>query len=228
MDRSDPDAHRHGGAPSGRSRRWLAAGLAVGAGVLAGVLVSGAVQSRADDPPAPMALLPVMSTDLGWDWRSWWPGSPPDGDAVPADAAARVREAVTARDPGATVGWVRPDAAGGYVAHGHTADGAHVTWFLDGGFAVTGTEDRPEHDRGRRDGDWRNGDWRNGDLPADTAARVRDAVTARFPGAAVWRVESDGAGGYRAKADTRTGGEDDVLVHLDASFAVTGTEPLPR
>ena len=57
---------------------------------------------------------------------------------------------------------------------------------------------------------------------------MRDAVTDRFPGATVWRVQSDDTGGYRAYADTGTGGEDDVLVHLDASFAITGTEDLPR
>jgi hypothetical protein len=223
MDRSDPDTRRRDGASSTRARRWLAAGVAVGAGVLAGAVVSGAVQARANDTPATGTLLPATSTDTGWGWRSWWPGSGGDGDAVPADAAARVRDAVTARDPGATVGWVRPDGAGGYVAYGHTADGAHVRWSLDSGFAVTGSEDLPEHDPDRRDGDWRNGD-----LPAETAARVRDAVTARFPGAAVWRVQSDGSGGYLAKADTGTGGEDDVLVRLDAAFAVTGSEPLPR
>ncbi|MFW3171692.1 hypothetical protein [Geodermatophilus sp. CPCC 206100] len=221
MDRSDPDARRRDG-PSGRSRRWLAAGVAVGAGVLAGAVVSGGL-TRAGDPPATAALLPAASTDTSWGWRSWWHGSPGDGDAVPADAAARVRDAVAARDPGATVGWVRPDAAGGYVAYGHTADGTHVAWSLDGGFAVTGTEVLPEHDR-----DGRAGNWRDGDLPADAAARVRDAVTARFPGAVVWRVQSDGSGGYLAKADTGTGGEDDVLVRLDASFVVTGSEPLPR
>lgn len=224
MDRTERDARRRYGAPSGRSRRWLAAGVGVGAGVLAGMVASGAL-ARAGDPPAtaPGTVLAATPTDEGWGWRSWWRGSPGDGDAVPADAAAQVREAVTAQDPGATVGWVRPDAAGGYVAYGHTADGAHVRWNLDSGFAVTGTEDLPD-----RDDDPGDGDWRNGDLPADTAERVRDAVTDRFPGATVWRVQSDDTGGYRAYADTGTGGEDDVLVHLDASFAITGTEDLPR
>lgn len=216
MNRSDPHGRRLGEPPSQRTRRWLAAGVALGAGAVVGVMTSGALQARTSDSPATGTIL-ASSTDEGWDWPYWWDGVHRDDDAVSADAAARVRDSVTAADPGATVGWVRPGADGGYVAYGHTGAGAHVTWRLDSGFAVTGTEDLPEHD-----------DWRDGDLPADTAARVRDAVAERFPGATVWRVESDGAGGYRAKADTRTGGEDDVLVHLDASFAVTGTEELPR
>jgi hypothetical protein len=58
---------------------------------------------------------------------------------------------------------------------------------------------------------------------------VRSAVLARYPGATVWRVQPDGSGGYVAYADTKPGedGADDVVVHLDGSFAVTSTGALP-
>jgi uncharacterized iron-regulated membrane protein len=139
--------------------------------------------------------------------------------AVPAATAARVRDAVLARYPGATVGWIRADGAGGWVAYAWTSGGEHVAVQLDASFAVTGTTDVA------RDDDL----WPDGGLPADTAARVREAVLARYPGATVWRVQPDGSGGYVAYADTKPGesGADDVVVHLDRSFAVTSTGALP-
>ncbi|WP_448626094.1 hypothetical protein [Geodermatophilus sp. URMC 64] len=224
MDRPDLDSRRGDAAPPDRRRRWLAAGAAVGAGLLTGAVAAGVLgDARAATTETAAATHPATVTDPVRWWPHWSPGGDPcpsgTADAVPSDTAARVRSAVSAGYPGATVGWVRPDGAGGYVAYGHTADGAHVAWHLDGSFAVTGTDDLPQPDP----------DWPDGGLSADTAARVRSAVQARYPGAVVWRVQADGSGGYVAYADTDGRGTagDDVVVHLNASFAVTGTDDLP-
>jgi hypothetical protein len=62
-------------------------------------------------------------------------------------------------------------------------------------------------------------------VPDDTAAQVKDAVVARYPGSTVRWVRSDGSGGYVAYVDTADG--KDLAVRLDGSFAITGTDELP-
>jgi hypothetical protein len=52
---------------------------------------------------------------------------------VPAATAAEVRTAVLARLPGATVRWVGPDGAGGFLARADTADGRTVSVHLAAG-----------------------------------------------------------------------------------------------
>ncbi|HET7902497.1 MAG TPA: PepSY domain-containing protein [Candidatus Nanopelagicales bacterium] len=59
-------------------------------------------------------------------------------------------------------------------------------------------------------------------LTGDTAAKVRAAALAKYPGATVDRVETDSDGVYEAHLTTTDGTH--VTVEVDASFTVTGTE----
>ena len=61
-------------------------------------------------------------------------------------------------------------------------------------------------------------------LTGDTAAKVRAAALAKYPGATVQRIETDSDGVYEAhllKADGTP-----VTVEVDKSFAVTGDEAM--
>jgi hypothetical protein len=62
-------------------------------------------------------------------------------------------------------------------------------------------------------------------LTGDTAAKVKAAALARYPGATVLRVETDSDGVYEAHLTT-SGGQP-VTVEVDKSFKVTGEESGP-
>jgi hypothetical protein len=62
-------------------------------------------------------------------------------------------------------------------------------------------------------------------LTGDTAAKVKAAALARYPGATVLRVETDSDGVYEAHLTT-SGGQR-VTVEVDRSFKVTGEESGP-
>src|SRR4051794_4195838 len=57
-------------------------------------------------------------------------------------------------------------------------------------------------------------------LTGTTAAKVKAAALAKYPGATVERVETDSDGVYEAHLTTKAG--DEVTVQVDKSFAVTG------
>ena len=59
-------------------------------------------------------------------------------------------------------------------------------------------------------------------LTGTTAAKVKAAALAKYPGATVERVETDSDGVYEAHITTKAG--DEVIVQIDKSFAVTGTQ----
>jgi hypothetical protein len=59
-------------------------------------------------------------------------------------------------------------------------------------------------------------------LTGDTAAKVRAAALAKYPGATIERVETDSDGVYEAHLVTKDG--QPVTVEVDKSFTVTGTE----
>ncbi|HEY2957070.1 MAG TPA: hypothetical protein VGM21_02515 [Actinomycetota bacterium] len=59
-------------------------------------------------------------------------------------------------------------------------------------------------------------------LSGDTAARVRQAALARYPGATVLRVETDSDGVYEAHLTTADGQR--VTVEVGKDFKVTGLE----
>jgi hypothetical protein len=62
-------------------------------------------------------------------------------------------------------------------------------------------------------------------LTGDTAAKVKAAALAKYPGATVLRVETDSDGVYEAHLTT-SGGQR-VTVEVDKSFKVTGEETGP-
>ncbi len=59
-------------------------------------------------------------------------------------------------------------------------------------------------------------------LAGATAAKVKAAALAKYPGATVERVETDSDGVYEAHVTTKAG--EHVIVQVDRAFAVTGTE----
>jgi hypothetical protein len=62
-------------------------------------------------------------------------------------------------------------------------------------------------------------------LTGDTAAKVKAAALAKYPGATVLRVETDSDGVYEAHLTTSDGQR--VTVEVDKSFRVTGEESGP-
>ena len=59
-------------------------------------------------------------------------------------------------------------------------------------------------------------------LTGTTAAKVKAAALAKYPGATIERVETDSDGVYEAHIVTKAG--DQVIVQVDKDFAVTGTQ----
>jgi uncharacterized iron-regulated membrane protein len=155
----------------------------------------------------------------GWHGHGW-DGACADGPgaSVPDDTAAKVKDAVLAQYPNASIWWVRSDDDGGYDAYIDTADGKDLAVHLDASFAVTGTDDLPDAHDG-----WDHG---GSAVPDDTAAKVKDAVLAQYPGASVpWIWADNDDGGYHAFVQTAD--DEDIVAHLDGSFAITGTESVP-
>src|SRR3954449_7614574 len=59
-------------------------------------------------------------------------------------------------------------------------------------------------------------------LTGTTAAKVKAAALAKYPGATIERVETDSDGVYEAHLTTKAG--DEITVQVNKSFAVTGTQ----
>jgi uncharacterized membrane protein YkoI len=142
------------------------------------------------------------------------------------DDATKVRTAVLAADPDATIVRMETDADGDtYEAHVTMADGSEATVKLDASFAVTGTETGgPGGPGGGRGGGPHSA---NGitetELTGDAASSVQAAVTAANPGATIDRMETDADGAtYEAHITLADGSH--ATVKLDASFAITSTE----
>ena len=247
MDESEQHAGPQAEPPSHRRRGWITSGALIGTGLLAGVIVAGTLSANAAGGGSSVLAAPAAATstetspadpdsDLpGHGWRDWWHG---DDAGVSDDTAARVKDAVLAQYPDATIWWVRSDPDGGYDAYLDTADGTDLAVHLDDAFAITGTDDLP--DAHGHDGDghgWAGHGWMGhgwdgacaddpgASVPDDAAAQVKEAVLAQYPDASIWWVRSDPDGGYDAYLDTADG--TDLAVHLDDAFAITGTDELP-
>jgi hypothetical protein len=135
--------------------------------------------------------------------------------ALTGTTAAKVKAAALAKYPGATIERVETDSDGVYEAHLTTKAGDHVTVAVGKSFTVTGTETGGGH--GGR-GDHGN----ETPLTGTTAAKVKAAALAKYPGATIERVETDSDGVYEAHLTTKAG--DHVTVAVGKSFTVTGTE----
>jgi uncharacterized iron-regulated membrane protein len=249
MDQSGQHTERQDEPPIYRRRGWIASGALVGTGLLAGAILAGTLSANAAGEGGGSSVLAVpaaaTSTETapddpdsdgpGFDWWGWRHGH--DEAQVSDDTATKVKDAVLAQYPDASIWWVRSDDDGGYDAYIDTADGKDLAVHLDDAFAITGTDDLPDADEHDGDGHgWMGHGWMGhgwdgtcaddsgASVPDDAAAKVKDAVLAQYPDASIWWVRSDD-GGYDAYIDTADG--KDLAVHLDGSFAITGTDDLP-
>lgn len=99
-----------------------------------------------------------------------------------------------------------------------------------GGSAIAGAVDNSSNgDAKQNDSQQRGPDGRGpgqGETPltGDTAAKVNAAAEAKVDGGTVLRTETDRGGVYEAHVRTKDGQE--VVVKVDKSFNVTGTEQL--
>ncbi len=192
----------------------------VGGAILAAVLAGGAFGA---------ALTGGATAATGTMSAGARSGETDDGhrdrsDEVPltGDTAAKVTAAVAARYPDATIQRLETDSHGdAYEAHVILADGSDATVKLNEAFTVTSTETGHRHGDGSR----RGHGGRHGETPltGDTAARVTEAVTARYPDATIQRLETDGHGdAYEAHVILADGSR--ATVKLDESFTITRTK----
>ncbi len=115
----------------GKAAALVASGLVTG-GLLAGTLTANA----ADTGPSPSS----GSSSSAQTDRDESRSQRSDEQLLTGETADKVRAAVLAKYPGATVQRVESDSDGVYEAHLVTADGGRLTAEVDRSFAVTGEE----------------------------------------------------------------------------------------
>jgi hypothetical protein len=134
-------------------RKYGSMAALVAGGVVAGGILAGSLTASATDTPTPTAT----ATDQA-------PSNPNPGDPskpqrsdetlLTGSTAAKVKAAVLAKYPGATIVRVETDSDGVYEAHITKADGTQVAIEVDKSFAVTGEEQGgPGGHHGDHDGD---------------------------------------------------------------------------
>ena len=198
----------------------LAFGLAVGGGLLAGSVL-GAPGSTSAAPN--VAAVAATATDASTDTSATTSDQVTANPETPltGDVAAQVTAAAQTAVPDGTIDRVETDNDGVYEAHVTKADGTRVIVQVGADFTVTATIDQPQDGRG-------NGGPGSGEtlLTGDTAASVTAAAQAAIPDGTIVRVETDSDGSpYEAHVTKADGTE--VVVKVDASFAVTGIEDMP-
>jgi hypothetical protein len=181
----------------------------VAGGIVAGAILAGTLTANAETTPTPSPASPGAAAP-----------SRPAETPLTGDVASKVRAAVLAKYPGATIDRLETDSDGTYEAHLTTAAGERLTAEVDKSYAVTGTEagGRGGHG-GRGPGGARPGETA---LTGDVASKVRAAALAKYPGATIERLETDSDGAYEAHLTTAAG--EHLTVEVDKSYAVTGTE----
>ena len=205
-------------------------GLALGGGLLAGsVLGAPGTSSAASNSTVAAVVGDSTSTDAATDTAvtdtatqpvAANPETPLDGDV-----ATQVTAAAQAAVPDGTIDRVETDNDGVYEAHMTKADGTHVIVQIGADYSVTATIDQPQGGPGGPGG---RGGPGAGETPleGDTAASVTAAAQAAIPDGTVDRVETDSDGSpYEAHVTKADGTQ--VVVKIDASFAVTATEAMP-
>ncbi|HEY6709407.1 MAG TPA: hypothetical protein VJB61_17650 [Actinomycetota bacterium] len=120
---------------------------------------------------------------------------------------------------GVLAGTLAANAAGNNVASQSGADGVPGYGAPSGGYGRHGGGPRGNVDESKSQRPDEHL------LTGDTAAKVKAAALAKYPGATVLRVETDSDGVYEAHLTT-SGGER-VTVEVDKSFKVTGEESGP-
>jgi uncharacterized membrane protein YkoI len=192
-----------------------AAGLVAAGLVAGGVLAASMSANAADGTPSPGTTTKPANPNPGD------PSKPQRSDEtlLTGDTLAKVKAAVLAKYPGATLVRVETDSDGAYEAHITKKDGTPTTVEVSKAYAVTGEEQR--RGGGRHGGPGGGGPGETA-LAGDTLAKVKAAVLAKYPGATFDRVETDSDGVYEAHITKRDGTR--TTVELDKSFAVTGEE----
>jgi uncharacterized membrane protein YkoI len=192
------------------ARTWIKTGAIGLAGLAVGGVLATTVSATAESSGSSGSATQTDSLGSG-------------EEALTADTATKVRDAVLAEYPGATVERLETDDDGVYEAHLTTSDGSRLEVQVNKDFEVTGSQEGgPGHHGGF--GPVGPGGPGSGEEPltGDTATKVRDAALATYPGATVDRLETDADGVYEAhlvKADGTP-----VTVEVDKTFEVTGEE----
>lgn len=152
-------------------------------------------------------------------------GQPPLQTQVTGDAAAKIKAAVLAKVPGATIDRVEqgPD---GYHAHITKSDGTRATARVNAQFAVTSVDTGGPGGPG---GPGRGGPGPGGQRPdetllaGDNATKAKAAALAKLPGSTVVKVETDADGGvYEAHINKSDGSPATVV--FDKDFNVTAVQ----
>jgi uncharacterized membrane protein YkoI len=148
-------------------------------------------------------------------------GQSPQQAPVTGATADKIKAAVLAKVPGATIERVEQDPQG-YHAHITKPDGTRATVRLNAQFAVTAVE---AGGPGRRGGHGGPGGQRPDEtaLTGSDAAKVRAAALAKLPGATIVRVETDADGDAYEAHVTKADGTP-ATVKFDKSFSVTSVE----
>ena len=141
---------------------------------------------------------------------------------VTGDAAAKIKAAVLAKVPGATIDRVEqgPD---GYHAHITKSDGTRATARVNAQFAVTSVDTGGPGGPG---GPGRGGPGPGGQRPdetllaGDNATKAKAAALAKLPGSTVVKVETDADGGVYEAHVTKSDGSPAIVV-FDKDFNVT-------
>jgi hypothetical protein len=139
----------------GRWQRYAAGGALALSGMVVGGILALSAGASAEPTPAPSASssAPAYGPAAGdspgtgtGECRGGrgGPGGPRNGEtALTGEVADKVKAAVLAKYPGATVHRLETDADGVYEAHIMTAGGERLTVEVNKEYAVTGTEQRP-------------------------------------------------------------------------------------
>ena len=198
-------------------------GLALGGGLLAGsAFGSPGVSSAATTAAATSIKVAATTTaDTATTDAEAAADAQPAETPLEGDAATKATAAAEAAVPGGTIDRVETDNDGVHEAHVTTADGTEVVVQMDAGFKVTATVDHAQGGHGGKGG-------RGNEtvLVGDEAAKVTAAAQAAIPDGTIDRVETDSDGSPFEAHVTKADGTQ-VVVKVDASFAVTSTEDMP-
>ena len=190
-------------------RKFAVPGAMLAAGLIAGAVVAGTVSASASGGSTATTTASASAT-----------GAPrPHETPLTGTTADKVKAAVLAKYPGATIERLETDSDGAYEAHIVSAAGERVTVEVSTAFAVTGEEVRRAGGRG---GPGHQHGTRPAELTGTPATKVKAAVLAKYPGATVEHMWKDAQGGYLATITTKDGTH--VHVTLDDAYAVTGAE----
>ena len=218
---------------TGRMRTYGPGVALVAAGVIGGAILAGtAAASAAETTPTPSqsangySMTPPQGDQNGSDSNGQNGSRPQHAQETPltGDAADKVKAAVLAKYPDATIDRLETDAEGVYEAHITQADGTQVVVAVDADFTVTGEQAFSGRGPGGHGGKGGPGAGET-ELTGDVAAKVKAAVLAKYPDATIDRLETDADGVYEAHVTKADGTR--VTVEVDKSYAVTGEEAHP-